>query len=288
MTLTAKEQITVRRVTPTIGAEITGIDLTDTSPENITQINDLLLEHGVLFFHDSMLETEQHLDLARSFGELSIYPLEKIMLKPEDEPQYLTDIIDHEDDPIKQGNWHTDVTWIDEPPKLGFLQAVDVPASGGDTLWADLYKAYDALSPVMQNFLEGITVNHRMSENLLHRIGRAACQEFVQKLLETFPTVQHPMVRTHPETGRKALFIGGEFMLSIEGMHDDESQWLIKWLKHHITNPNFHVRWSWTNGDFVIWDERCTNHKALNDHQPSYRHIRRCTVDGDKPFYLDN
>ncbi len=283
MTLISQD-IETTRLSPYLGAEVTGMDLTDSSPENIAVINELLLEHGVLFFRDSMLDVEEHEALARGFGEPSVFPLSRLMMKPGAEIPFMGEIIDTSDDPPNADGWHTDVTWIPEPPKIALLQAVDVPESGGDTLWADLYTAYESLSQPMQDFFDGLVVNHQVSPVIINAARRRGGAELADLLLEKFPPVQHPLIRTHPETGRKALFIAGEFMICIEGMHEDESQMWLSWLKDYINNPNFHVRWSWTQGDLAIWDERRTNHRALSNHYPSYRHMRRCTVDGDRPY----
>jgi len=287
MTLTSSlAKVTATPVTPNIGAVIDGIDLTDSSPDNIAAIYQLLLEHGVLFFRNSMLEPEQHKALAKGFGKPSIFPLFELLVKPGSEPEFLTDIVDAHDDPPKADIWHTDVTWVAKPPKLAILQAVDVPASGGDTLWADLHAAYETLSPPMQDFFDGLVVTHRVSEVILDAARRGG-EKLASMLLEKFPPVQHPLVRTHPETGRKTLFVADEFMIAIDGMHEDESQMWLDWLRDYINNPNFHVRWSWNQGDLAIWDERRTNHRALSNHYPSYRHMRRCTVAGDKPYFKD-
>lgn len=283
--LTPSDEITVTALSPTFGAEIGGIDLTDLSPENIARVNDLLLEHGVLFFRDSMLDEEEHKALAQGFGTPSIFPLSRLSMKPGGDTPFMSHIIDKENDPPKADNWHTDVTWIPEPPKIAFLQAVEVPEQGGDTMWADLYAAYDSLSPIMQNFFEGLTVDHQVSPVIVDAARRIGGPELANLLLEKFPPVQHPLIRTHPETGRRALFVAGDFMIGIEGLEKQESQMILTWLHDYINNPNFHLRWNWTKGDLAIWDERRTNHRALSNHYPSYRHVRRCTVDGDKPYF---
>ena len=282
-TSTKSPEITATRLTTHLGAEVSGIDLRDTSPENMATLNELLLEHGVLFFRDVMLDPDEHKALAQGFGTPSVFPLSRLMMPPDAEIPFLSDIIDDKDDPPNADGWHTDVTWVEEPPKIGILQAIEVPGNGGDTLWADTYAAYDALSPIMQEVLGKLTVNHQVSPVIVNAARRRGGEELAQLLLDSFPPVPHPLVCAHPETGRKTLYLGGEFMIGIDGMHEDESKTLLDWLKQYITNPNFQVRWSWSPGDLAIWDERRTNHRALSNHYPSYRHMRRCTVDGDRP-----
>lgn len=276
--------LSVTRMSPALGARVDGFDLTDISAANIERLNGLLLEHGVLFFRDTMLEPEQHQALAEGFGTPSVFPLSRLMAPPDAVLPTMGDIIDSEEDPPNADGWHTDITWITEPPKIGILQAIEVPDSGGDTLWADLYLAYDNLSPVLQDFFATLSVSHRVSSPIVEAARRRGGDDLAKLLLDKFPPVSHPLVRTHPETKRQALFVAGEFMIGIDGMNEAESQALLGWLRSYINDPNLHVRWSWMSGDMAIWDERRTNHRALSNHYPSYRHMRRCTVDGDRPF----
>ncbi len=277
--------LTITRMSPALGARVDGFDLTDVSPANIDQLNQLLLEHGVLFFRDTLLEPEQHQALAEGFGTPSVFPLSKLMAPPNAVLPTMGDIIDTEDDPPNADGWHTDITWIPKPPKIGILQAIEVPDSGGDTLWADLYLAYDNLSPVLQDFFATLSVRHQVSSPIVEAARRRGGDDLAKLLLDKFPPVSHPLVRTHPETQRQALFVAGEFMIGIDGMNEAESRALLGWLGSYINDPNLHVRWSWESGDMAIWDERRTNHRALSNHYPSYRHMRRCTVDGDKPYF---
>ena len=271
-------------VSPTsaaLGAVVSGIDLRAPSDDEIASIHRALLEHGVLFFRGQPLTDDEHLALARRFGEPSQFPVAKL-LGADSKP--LSYIVDSPDNPPDADGWHTDITWIPEPPKMAFLQAIDIPARGGDTMWCDLYAAYDALSPAMQQVCRLLRVEHVIGARIVDAFRARAGEEFAARVVEAFPPVVHPLVRTHPETGRDALYVGGDFMCGVEGMHPDESAVFLVWLHRHVENPNFHVRWSWAAGDLAIWDERCTNHRALSDHFPANRTMRRCTVDGDRPF----
>jgi taurine dioxygenase len=279
-----RAQIDVTPTSSALGAVVTGVDLRAPSDDDLAHVHRALLEHGVLFFRDQPLTDDEHLALARSFGEPSQFPVAKLLGATSNPLSYITDSADS---PPDADGWHTDITWIAEPPKLAFLQAVDIPARGGDTMWASLYAAYDALSPEMQRVCRGLRVEHVIGSHIVDVFRARHGEEFARSVTEAFPPVVHPLVRTHPETGRDALFVGGAFMCGIEGMHADESRVVLDWLHHHIENPNFHVRWSWAPGDLAIWDERCTNHRALSDHFPANRAMRRCTVDGDAPFLAD-
>ena len=279
-----RAQIDVTPTSAALGAIVSGMDLRAPSDDDIATIHGALLEHGVLFFREQPLTDEEHLALAQRFGAPSQFPVAKLLGADPNPMSYITDSADS---PPDADGWHTDITWIAEPPKMAFLQALEIPARGGDTMWASLYAAYDALSPAMQQVCRRLRVEHVIGDRIVDAFRARAGDEFAGKVAAAFPPVVHPLVRTHPETGRDALFVGGAFMCGIEGMHADESAVFLGWLCQHIENPNFHVRWSWAPGDLAIWDERCTNHRALSDHYPASRAMRRCTVDGDRPFLSD-
>ena len=282
--ITEPSTITANRVGVTFAAEVEGVDFGNLTAETTDRIYDLLLEHGVLFFRGANATEEQQETLARSFGKPAVFPISGIT-HPDRELPFMSEITDTPDSPPDADGWHTDITWIPNPPKMGILAALDIPESGGDTLWADLYAAYDHLSPLMQEFFEKLTVKHVISDVILNAVVRLGKPEAVSFIKENFPPVPHPLIRTHPDTGRKALFVAGNFMQSVEGMNQDESEMLVSWLNEYINNPNFHVRWRWQEGDLAIWDERCTNHRALSNHYPQYRRMRRCTIEGDAPFF---
>jgi taurine dioxygenase len=272
---------TVTPVNAVIGAVIDGVDLADLTDNQFAVIDQALLDHQVVFFHDQDLDDDQHQAFATRFGELSIFPVGKV-LGSESRLQYIEDTADS---PPDADGWHTDVTWIAEPPQVAVLSARVIPDVGGDTLWASLTAAFEALSPTMQSLCGGLTVRHHRGDEFDAAVGRFLDAGQMAKLAAAHPPVEHPLVRTHPRTGRQALFVSGLFMDQIVGMSRAESDALLGFLTQHAQDPNFQVRWRWTANDLAVWDERCTNHRALSDHFPRHRVMRRVTVDGDRPFY---
>jgi taurine dioxygenase len=238
----------------------------------------------VLFFHDQELDEDRQVAFASHFGTVGPYPLTKML----GGTTLVSTIEDTADSPPDADGWHTDVTWVAEPPAYAVLNARVIPERGGDTMWASLFAAYDALSPVMQHLCGQLTVRHHAGPDFRERVSRTAGEEMAARILAAFPPVEHPLVRTHPVTGRRALWVAGGFMDQIVGMHRDESDALLGYLGRHLEDPNFCVRWRWTEGDLAIWDEASTNHRALSDHYPAHRVMRRCTVDGGRPFFTTN
>lgn len=270
----------ITRLAGALGAELAGLELETIDDAAFKDLRAALLEHQVVFLRDQRLSEDAHVALARRFGTPSVFPIAAHL----GGAQTLSTIEDDAGRPPKADGWHTDITWIEQPPQVAILTALVVPPHGGDTLWADLHGAWERLSPAMQSALSNLRVHHAPGERFWHGVIQGLPAETVAELRTVFPGVDHPLVRTHPVTGRKALFVAGEFMESIVGMHPDESSVLLDWLRARIEDPNLQVRWRWTPGDVAIWDERCTNHRALSDHYPQHRVMRRCTVDGDRPF----
>jgi taurine dioxygenase len=273
---------TVAPVTGAIGAVIDGVDLTAPLDDaTVAVIRDALHEHSVVFFHDQDLDEEQQLAFASKLGTVGRYPLNKLF----GGTALTSTIEDNADSPPDADGWHTDITWVAEPPAYAVLNAKVIPERGGDTMWTSLFAAYDALSPVMQDLCCRLTVRHHSGDDFRERVARNAGAEMADQIATAFPPVEHPLVRTHPVTGRRALFVSGRFMDQIVGMHRDESDALLGYLNHHIENPNFCVRWRWHEHDLAMWDEASTNHRALSDHFPRHRVMRRCTIDGTRPFF---
>jgi taurine dioxygenase len=274
--------LTAHRIAGSLGAQIRGIDLS--KPLDQLQFDELkhaLLEHQVIFLRDQQgFDDESQLKFAARFGDLAVYPIVKVL----GGSQALEVVEDTEDSPPGADAWHTDVTWIERPPKIGILTAMVIPDFGGDTLWANTYAAYEALSPVMQELLCGLSVRHGLEDKFWGRVRSKIGEEFYQKVrAELSNEVVHPLVCAHPESGRPALYVAGDFMLGIEGMSQQESDVLLDFLMTHATQERFQMRWRWRAGDVAIWDERCTLHHALPDHYPKHRKMRRCTVLGDAP-----
>jgi taurine dioxygenase len=271
--------VDINRVGGSLGAVVTGIDLREPlSEERYGVLFEALMDHQVLFFRDQDLDDTAQLDLAAQFGEVSTYPITKLLGRVAD-TRRLSYIEDTEQSPPDADGWHTDVTWIEDPPAAALLSARVIPAYGGDTMWASLYRAYDRLSPAMRRVCEGLSVRHWYGRDFENAVARGLGDEIRPKLAAAFPPVVHPLVRTHPITGRQALFVAGGFMHEIVDMHPAESDLLLGYLKGRVDDPNVQCRWQWRPNDLAIWDERCTNHRALSDHYPQHRVMRRCTVD---------
>jgi taurine dioxygenase len=273
-------------VSGALGAEIRGIDPRRLRGDELAEVRDALHRYEVIFFPRADLSPEEQMTLAASFGEIEIFPTSR--LRGATEPTFQV-IADGPDSPPEADYWHTDVTWTAEPPKYALLHAEVVPERGGDTLWASMTTAYEALSPVMQELLAGLEVVHDCQSFVAgmrrKNAGGDNVGELAQQLLQAYPPVLHPLVRTHPDTGRRALFLGGRFMRHVEGMTDQESRAIIDLLARHIEDPRFHCRWRWHPGDLAVWDERSTNHRSAGDYFPQVRVVRRVEVAGDRPYF---
>jgi taurine dioxygenase len=270
---------TFTRCSRDLGAVVTDVKLADLSHTAFAQVRDALHERGVLFFPAQHLTTEEHVAFAERFGTVSPYPMTQ-MLGGTDQVSFIEDTAEK---PPSADDWHTDVTWIAQPPAYAVLAAIDIPEYGGDTMWSSLFAAFDALSPTMQALCDGLRVRHFPGPGFHEKVAENAGLEIADRLVAAFPPVEHPLIRRHPVTGRRALFVTTAFMDQVVGMHRDESDALLDFLRAHAANPNFCVRWRWTPGDVAMWDEASTNHRALADHFPQYRRMRRCTVDGPVP-----
>lgn len=272
----------IQQLTPAIGAQVGGINLNKTpDAATLAALQDALLEHQVLFFRQQYIEPEAQRDFAAALGELHIHPVfpshkdvrELIVLD-----SHLLDLKDNE-------LWHTDVTFLEKPAMGCVLSAVQVPPFGGDTLWASLTRAYDDLSPPLQDFLSGLTAEHDISRSFpdsrFAQTGEA--KDALEKARRDFPPIRHPLVRTHPVTGKKGLFVTEGFTSRISELSTEESDALLSFLFKHSTQPKYFVRWQWQNGDVAVWDNRCTQHLASFDYGNFHRIMHRATVIGDKP-----
>jgi taurine dioxygenase len=272
--------IAVTPVTPVIGVEVTGVDLTAPLPS--AQAADLaraLANHNVLFFRDQReLTPEQHIAFGRNFGDLHVHPASPHMAgRPE-----IMEIDIGADSVVNNGSdWHSDVSSDDEPPLGTILQVHKTPTSGGDTLFANMYAAYDALSEVFKRRLERLTAVHDPERAFRGRYADRGKDDTGR----VFSAAEHPVVRTHPVSGRQALFVNETFTTRIVGMTPEESDTILNFLFRHLTQPRFQVRFHWRPNDIAFWDNRCTQHMALWDYWPEPRRGRRVTVKGDRPFY---
>ena len=274
----------VRPLTPAIGAVLEGVDLGQgVSADLAGEIRQALLEHQVLFFEDQHLTPVQHRDFAARFGALHTHPLYPGV--PEAPELFVLD--NHAGNPTDNDAWHTDVTFIETPPMGSILYAKSLPPNGGDTIWANMKAAYEALSPPMRDFLVGLDAIHDFARGFPTRgvVAKAAGADKHAKAVEEHPPVIHPVVRTHPETGEDGLFVNYGFTERIKGLRRKESDAILGMLFEHVTKPEFQVRFRWTDNAIAFWDNRVTQHYAVNDYLPARRVMNRATILGDRPYH---
>lgn len=272
----------IDRLSPALGAVISGIDLNATLNNEAQQgLQAALVEHQVLFLRQQFLQAEQQRDVAKLFGDLHIHPI-----YPAHERVAEVMVLDsHKQDLRDNELWHTDVTFIQTPPLGCVLSAQQVPEFGGDTLWTSSTAAYAALSKPMQALLEGLSASHDIRKSFpatRFALTDADAARF-EKAKQDHPPVSHPVVRTHPVSGKKGLFVSEGFTTHINELTETESDALLRFLFAHATHPNFQVRWHWQAGDVAIWDNRATQHFANFDYGAAHRIMHRATVLGDKP-----
>jgi taurine dioxygenase len=273
------ETITVKPISPVLGAEISGVDLREPlGNQTFAEIHQALMEHLVVFFRDQDIDWEQHKAFGRRFGPLHIHPTAP---SPEGHPEILVIHADENSKTIAGENWHSDVTCDAEPPMGSILHLHEVPSPGGDTMFANMYAAYEALSAPIKSLLDGLNARHESRH--VHR-GRLGIKGKMRDGVDTYPESVHPVVRTHPETGRKALFVNENFTTRIEELKPAESKALLEFLYRHIATPEFHCRFHWQPKSIAFWDNRSTQHRALWDYYPQTRHGYRVTVAGDRPY----
>jgi taurine dioxygenase len=272
--------IEVAPVTPTIGARVDGLDLREPlDGRQRDDLHDALTRHLVLFFRGQDLTDAQHIAFASTFGEPNVYPTTRA--RGLDEP--LEWIEDGPDSPPKTDLWHTDAAFLAAPPDVAVLNMRETPPVGGDTMWCSLYAAHDALSPVMQEFIADLEQDLHPGSNFEATTTMMFSAEIYRRVADEFRGARHPIVRIHPVTGRPALYLCGAFVRGIAGLEPHESDALYGFLRTRLHDPNLQCRWRWQAYDVAVWDERCTNHRALSDHYPNRRVVRRCTVGAGVP-----
>ena len=267
-----------------IGAEISNVDLSqDLSDATIGEIRQALLDHCVVFFRDQDLSVEAHKRLARRFGEIFVHPN---FNTGDHDPEVVTIVRKPGDTRIVGEEWHTDTTMMAEPPMGALLYALEVPPIGGDTLFANQYMAYERLSEGMQRMVDGLKCWHT-DRKVAGPNSPAALAKRSTKVREDDDWREtlnlHPVVRTHPETGRKCLFVNHSYSACFEDMTEDESRPLLDWLMEWGHRPELTCRFRWRPGSVAFWDNRCVKHLALHDVQDHQRIMRRIQIAGDRP-----
>jgi taurine dioxygenase len=266
-----------------LGAQISGVDLSrDLNTEQRDAIELALLKHQVLFFREQPITPQQQTRFAAQFGDLHVHP---IYPNVPEQPEIMvldTALTDVRDNAI----WHTDVTFLPTPAMGAVLSAKQLPAYGGDTLWASGIAAFEALSRPLQILLDGLTATHDFTRSFpVERFGSTA-QDLArwEETRRRNPPLSHPVIRTHPVSGRKALFVNDGFTSRINELEPAESEAILKLLFAHATRPEFTIRWRWQENDVAMWDNRVTQHYAVDDYRPQRRVMHRATILGDVPF----
>jgi taurine dioxygenase len=266
----------VQPVTPLVGAVISGVDLRSTlAPGTVHAIRDALLAHGVVFFRQQELTRDQMRAFVSNFGT------------PIPEPFSPGDAVDPVGEADLQATkratavWHSDTTFVTEPPSLTALRAISLPAVGGDTCWGNMYAAYDALSEPLRIMLDGLSAVHSVYP-VMHRMGLAGNSHAAYSTPIHGTENIHPVIRVHPETGRKALFVSESWTTRIVELHPAESDHLLALLFEHVKSPDFTMRWRWTPNDVAVWDNRSVQHYAVPDYT-SPRVMQRVVLAGDRP-----
>ncbi len=277
------QTLSIHRVAGALGAELSGVDLSQPqSDDTIAEIRQALVEHQVIFFRDQTLTPAQQVGFGARFGPLNIHPYVTGM---ESQPEVM-EIIKEPSDRINfGGGWHSDMSFLETPAIGSILYALELPDYGGDTLFASQAAAYDALSDGLKRTLEGLNAVHSASREYAPG-GPSAQKRGAMQVAEADGLVGeyvHPMVLTHPETGRKALYASRGHTTHFKGMTEEESRPLLDYLVMHQVRPEFTCRVRWAPGTLTVWDNRCTQHNAINDYHGQRRHMRRIAVGAQTP-----
>jgi taurine dioxygenase len=275
----------VRKVAAACGAEINGVDLSTYLDDAIFQaVHDALIQHEVIVFRDQDMTAEDQKAFGRRFGDLTVHPFAP---SAADTPELIVFDNNADNPPWGTDVWHSDETFRAEPPMGTMLRALIVPEWGGDTLFASMSAAYEGLSDRMQQFISGLEAIHDFKPFRQLFNDDPENRDKLRNFEERYPPATHPVVRTHPVSGRKVLFVNPQFTLAIKGMDEVESRTLLALLFHQAEIPEYQYRHHWAPRTLVFWDNRSVQHYAIHDYHPQRRKLERITIQGDRPFSSD-
>ena len=270
----------LHHLSPIIGTEVHGIDIgAELSEEVITFLSDLLVQRKVLFFRQQHISMDQHIAFARRFGELEVHPF---TANNDDRPEVIH-LKNGPDNKPSIDLWHSDVTWREEPSLGSILRGRQIPEVGGDTLFANMEAAYDNLTDEMKARLDGLYAIHDNRLFLDAMRKRGVSEADIEAKMKEFPPSRHPVIRTHPVSGRKSIYVNCAFTNTIEGMDPVEAQLLLAQLYQTAAIPNTQCRFRWEADSFAFWDNRGAQHYAAADYWPAVRSMERVTIKGDRP-----
>ena len=271
---------TIKRLSPSIGAELLDLDLKKPLSEDLKdEIYQALLVYKVIFFRDQDLSIEEHLEFANNFGELEIHPFAN---NDKQYPEVLK-ITHNEKNKGRENLWHSDVTWRLEPSLGSILRMKEAPKVGGDTLFADMYAAYEDLSDEMKEQLDGAVAVHDFEGFRIRLEKKGVSKEEIEDFNKKFPMPEHPVIRTHPDTGKKLIYVNAAFTKCIKDWEVEESSNMLKYLYSRASTPEYQCRFVWKDNSIAFWDNRSVQHYAASDYWPQVRKVERVTIIGDRP-----
>ncbi len=271
----------VKRLSPSIGAELLEVDLKKSLTKDLKdEIYKALLVYKVIFFREQDLTIEEHLNFARNFGELEIHPF---AVNDETYPEVLK-ITHNEKSKGRENTWHSDVTWRLKPSLGSILRMKECPEVGGDTLFSDMYSAYEGLDENIKEKLEGAIAVHDFSGFRLRLEKKGASKEEIEAFNRKYPMPEHPVIRTHPDTKRKLIYVNAAFTKYIKDWDSEESRKMLEYLYSRASIPEYQCRFTWKDNSIAFWDNRSVQHYAASDYWPKVRRVERVTIKGDRPI----
>ena len=263
-----------------VGAVVGGVDLGALDDATFAEIHQAFLEHLVLFFRDQDITPEAHISFSRRFGEIGYYPFVEGM---KDYPE-IVEVLKEADESLNFGGvWHSDTAYLERPPLGSVLYAKELPPVGGDTMWSNMYLAYELLSGGMKDVLDGLKAVNSSRKGAAAITREARIEDHRKEDAADYYEAVHPAIRTHPDTGKKAIYVNIGHTANFDGMTEEESAPILTYLCEHLIRPEFTCRFAWGVGDVAIWDNRCAQHYAMNDYHGHRRLMHRVTIEGDRP-----